>query len=155
MNIVPYLYIKPQHQFLNFLNSQDPLENAISKYKNHLSIILIKKHMEGENSSFVFETVTKQKTDKIVTNLNIRKAVQSDDIPSKLVKEFGYFFPKYIATSISSCIAECTFVNAFKKTEVQPIYKRDGITEKSNYRPIRDVSNVSKTHKRCIYEQKY
>ena len=57
--------------------------DATSKYENHPSIILIKKHMEGVNSSFVFETFTKE---KIVTNLNIRKAVQSNDIPTKLVK---------------------------------------------------------------------
>ena len=42
--------------------------------------------MEGVNSSFVFETFTKEKIEKLVTNLNVRKAVQSNDIPTKLVK---------------------------------------------------------------------
>ena len=60
--------------------------DATSKYENHPSIISIKKHMEGVNSSFAFETFTKGKIEKLVTNLNIRKAVQSNDIPSKLVK---------------------------------------------------------------------
>ena len=60
--------------------------DATSKYENHPSIILIKKHTEGVNSSFVFETFTKEKIEKLVTNLNIRKAVQSNDIPTKLVK---------------------------------------------------------------------
>ena len=70
--------------------------------------------MEGVNSSFAFETFTKGKIEKLVTNLNIRKAVQSNDIPSKLVKQFGYLFSKYIVTNIN----RGTFVNAFKKTEV-------------------------------------
>ena len=87
VNIVPNLGIKTQHEFSNTNhNSQDPIENAICKYENHSSIILIKKHMEGANSSFVFETVTKEKIEKLVTNLSIRKAVQSNDIPTKLVK---------------------------------------------------------------------
>ena len=87
VNIVPNLGIKTQHEFSNTNhNSQDPIENAICKYENHSSIILIKKHMEGANSSFVFETVTKEKLEKLVTNLSIRKAVQSNDIPTKLVK---------------------------------------------------------------------
>ena len=87
VNIVPNLGIKTQHEFSNTNhNSQDPIENAICKYENHSSIILIKKHMEGANSSFGFETVTKEKLEKLVTNLNIRKAVQSNDIPTKLVK---------------------------------------------------------------------
>ena len=60
--------------------------DATSKYENRPSIILIKKHMEGVNSSFVFETFTKEEIEKLVTNLNIRKAVQSNDIPTKLVK---------------------------------------------------------------------
>ena len=55
--------------------------------------------MEGANSSFVFETVTKQKIEKLITNLNIRKVAQSNDIPSKLVKEFGYLLSKYIVAS--------------------------------------------------------
>ena len=67
-------------------NSQDPIVGAISKYENHPSIILIKEHMEGANSSFVFEAVTKEKNEKPVTNQNIRKTVQSNDIPTKLVK---------------------------------------------------------------------
>ena len=74
--------------------------------------------MEGANSSFVFETDTKENIEKLITNLNIRKAVQSNDIPTKLVKEFGYLFSKYIATSINRCITGGTFVNAFKKAEV-------------------------------------
>ena len=69
MNIVPNLGIKAQHEFLNTTdNSQYPIECAISKYKNHTSIILIKKHMQGANSSFVFETVTKEKIEKLITN---------------------------------------------------------------------------------------
>ena len=86
--------------------------------------------MQGANSSFVFETVTKEKIEKLITNLNIRKAVQSNDIPTKLVKEFGYLFSKYIVTGINRCITGGTFVDAFTKAEVRPIYKKDGRTEK-------------------------
>ena len=69
MNIVPNLGIKAQHEFLNTTdNSQDPIACAISKYKNHTSSILIKKPMQGANSSFVFETVTKEKIEKLITN---------------------------------------------------------------------------------------
>ena len=116
MNIVPNLGIKTQHEFLNTTdNSQDPIENAICKYENHPSVILIKKHMQAANFSFVFETVTKEKIEKLITNLNFRKGVQSNDIPAKLLKEFGYLFSKYITTSIKKCIIVGTFVNAFKK----------------------------------------
>ena len=101
MNIVPNLGIKTHHEFSNTNdNSQDPIENAICKYENHPSVILIKKHMEGTNSSFVFETVTEEKMEKPITNLNIRKVVQSNYIYTKLLKEHDYFFSKYITTSM-------------------------------------------------------
>ena len=116
MNIIPNLDIKTQHKFLNTTdNSQDSIENAICEYESHPSLILIKKHMEDANFSFVFETATKEKIEKLTTNLNFRKGVQSNDIPAKLLKEFGYLFFKYITTSIKRCIIVGTFVNAFKK----------------------------------------
>ena len=44
---------------------------------------------------------------------------------------------------------------ALKKAKVQPLYKKDGKTEKSNYRPIRVLSNVSKIYERCLHDQIY
>ena len=43
----------------------------------------------------------------------------------------------------------------FKKAKVRPIYKKDGRTDKYNYRPISILSNVSKIYERCICEQMY
>ena len=92
----------------------------------------------------LFKIVTKEKIEKLMTNLNIKKAFQSNDILAKLVKEFGYLIFKYIAKTINKCITG-TF------TEVRLIYKKDGETEKSNYRPISVLSNVSKSYERCKF----
>ena len=43
----------------------------------------------------------------------------------------------------------------FKKAEVRPLYKKDGRKEKSNYRPVSILSNVSKVYERCLYDQIY
>ena len=48
--------------------------------------------MKGTNSSFSFQTVTKENTAKLTTNIDNKKAAQSIDIPSKLFKEFGCLF---------------------------------------------------------------
>ena len=156
MNIVPNLGTRTQHELLETTdNSQDLIQNAICKYENHQSIILIMKNMEEVNYSFASETVTKEKIEKLVANLNITKAVQSNHIPKKLVKEFGHLFSKYIVTSINTWIAESTFVNAFQKTKVRPIYKQEGRTEKSKYRLIKALSEISKIYGKCIYKQIY
>ena len=69
--------------------------------------------MEGANSSFAFETFSKEKIEKLVTSLSSRKAVQSNDIPTTLVKVLHDLFSKYIATRINRFIVESTFVNDF------------------------------------------
>ena len=46
-------------------------------------------------------------------------------------------------------------VDAFKKSEIRPLYKKGGRTEKSNYRPLSVLSNVSKIYERCLYDQIY
>ena len=84
----PNLGINAEHDFLNTTNiSHNPIENAISKYENHLSIIAVKEHMKGTNSSFTFKTATKENTSKLITNLDNRKAVQSI---TKLSNILGY-----------------------------------------------------------------
>ena len=113
------------------------------------------KTMKVTNSSFSFQTVTKESTGKLTADLDNKKTVQSIDIPTKLIEEFGCLFPSFIASNISKCINEGTNVDAFKKVEVRPPYKKVGRTEKSNYRFIRVLSNVSKIYERCLYYQIY
>ena len=55
VNTVLNLGINTEHDFLNTTNiSHNPIENAVYKYENHPSVIAIKKHMKGTNSSFSF-----------------------------------------------------------------------------------------------------
>ena len=55
VNIVPNLGINTEHDFLNTTNtSHNSVENAIYKYENHPSVIVIKKHMKGTSCYFPF-----------------------------------------------------------------------------------------------------
>ena len=98
--------------------SQNPIKNAIDKYKNHPVLIAVYKHMKVTSSSFSFQNVTTEKTAKLITNLDNKKVVQSTDIPTKLVKDFGCLFSSFLAFNVSKCINEATNVDAFKKAEV-------------------------------------
>ena len=58
VNIVPNLGINIDHSFsINTKNENDPIEKAIAKYKNHPSIISIRKFMENSDSSFSFQRI--------------------------------------------------------------------------------------------------
>ena len=75
VNIVTNLGRNTEHDFLNTTNfSHNPIENAVYKYENHPSAIAIKKYMKGTNSSFSFQTVTKENIAKLITNLDIKKS---------------------------------------------------------------------------------
>ena len=103
VKIVPILGINTEHEFLNTTKiSHNPIENAIYKYENHPSVIAIKNHMKGTNSTFSFQSVTKENTTKLITNLDNK--LKSMDIPTKLVKEFSYLFSSFIASNLIKCI---------------------------------------------------
>ena len=101
-----------------------------------------------------FPFVTKKKnTAKLITNLDNKKAVQSMDMPTKLVQEFDCLFSIFIASNVNKCINQGICVDTFKKAEIRPLHKKNGRTEKSNYRSISVLSNVSKIYERCLYDQ--
>ena len=158
VNMVPSMGITNNHIFLRNTNtSDDPLDKIIDKYKNHPSITCINKHMTNSELSFTFEPVfvTKNQVSNLIKHLKDRKAVQSTDIPTKLIKEFCDCFSEFIYKSINHSITEGSFIVDFKVAEVRPLYKNNGRAHKLNYRPISILSNVSKIYERCLYSQLY
>ena len=148
--------ITNNHIFLSNTNtSNDPLDKIINKYKNHTSITCIDKHMTNSELSFTFQPVTKNLISNLIKHLNDKKAVQSTDIPTKLIKEFCDFFSEFIYKSINHCITEGSFIAEFQVAEFRPLYKNNGRADKSNYRPISILSNVSKIYERFLFSQLY
>ena len=105
--MVPSMGITNNHIFLSNTNtSDDALDKIIDKYKNHPSITCINKHMAISELSFTFQPVTKNQISNLIKHLNGKKAVQSTNIPTKLMKEFCDFFSDFIYKSINHCITE-------------------------------------------------
>ena len=69
LNILKYEYLS-----VNSVNSEDPLENLVIKYKNHLSIRAILDR--SLNTSFSLKTVSKKNIEKDILKLNVAKASQ-------------------------------------------------------------------------------
>ena len=57
--------------------------------------------------------------------------------------------------NINTCLTEGTFCNDFKKAVVHPIYRKECKTEKSNYRTIIFLQNLSKIYERLLYDEMY
>ena len=154
VNIVPNLGIEIDQQYLsNVSKISDPVEKAIKKYQKHPSISIINKIVSSvENeASFSFTCVTADDISKEIKRLDIKKATQDSDIPTKVIKQFRNLFIDFLHKNINSCLTEGTF----KKAVVHPIHKKECKTEKSNYRPISILANLSKIYERLLYDQMY
>ena len=154
VNILPNLSINTNHSFfINTGNENDPIAKAIAKYKSHPSIISIKRFLENSDSSF--QHVPKDKIIKTIKKLDPQKVIQSNDIPTKLIKSFSGFFSDYFYINLNKCMKDGKYVEDFEKAVVRPLYKKDGRKEKSNYRPVSVLSNISKVYERCLYDEIY
>ena len=76
-------------------NINDQLLQAIVRYRNHPSIVAIKKFCSSK-SHFSFKNVQKEESLKELNNLNINKATQNTDIPTKIIKENSEIFGDFI-----------------------------------------------------------
>ena len=72
--VVKFNIRKYEDLSVNSANSEDPLENLITKYKNHPSIRAIID--ESSKTSFSLKTISKKDIEKEILNVNVAKAPQ-------------------------------------------------------------------------------
>ena len=79
-------------------------EKVIAHIFNNFFVNIVPNVGKGTNSSFSFQTVTKENTGKLKTNLNNKKVAQWMNNPTKLVKEFGGLFSSFISSNVNKRI---------------------------------------------------
>ena len=136
----------------DFIATDDPVTNAVNKFKNHSSIIMIKKQ-EKNDQSFSFGPVTYDDILKIVNTLDTAKASKQSDIPTKILKQNSDYSAEYFYENIYQCISKSIFPPDLKLADVTPVYKKKLKNSKDNYRPVTILPNISKIYERCIYDQ--
>ena len=125
------------------------LENSLSKivkaFKNFESIKKIKEPQQGaENSSFSFKVISEQEVKNAIKYLPTSKSTISGDIPTKSLKQYAQVYSKTLADIFNESIKLGKFPDILKKAEVKPLYKKDDMNDKQNYRPVSTLSNLSK-----------
>ena len=107
----------------------------------------------GSNNTFTFSHVTMNDVLKELRSINIRKTTGCDLIPGKLIKEGADFLCKPVLSLIYKCIDTCTFPNALKLADVVPIFKKNDMLNKMNYRPISILPCISKIFEKFLILQ--
>ena len=133
-------------------NINDPLLKAIVRYRNHPSIVAIRKFCNSK-SHFSFKNVQKEEIFKELNNLNINKATQNTDIPRKIIKENSDIFGDFIFSNFNCCINTSSYPSLLKRPDITPVHKKDSKSEKNNYRPVSILSNISKVYERIMFKQ--
>ena len=154
VNIVPNLKIPTNHNHnTDFQKTDDPVLNAISKYKHHSSIVMIKSKIDPEKR-FSFSPVQYEDILMKTKNLNVSKASQQSDIPTKILPDNSEYFSSYFHENLNYCLEQSLlFPHDLKLADVAPVYKKKSKACKDNYRPVSILSNISKVYERCIYDQ--
>ena len=124
------------------------IRQAIEKYQNYPSIKVIRENIDTTNN-FPFELINLECISKIINNLDTSKATQQGDIPTKIIKDNEDLFSYFISASFNNAVNP----NELKQADIKPIYKKESINEKENYRPVSILPNLSKIFERCMYDQ--
>ena len=152
-NIVKEFKIKVKEDLLCDVSEiNDPVESAIQKYKNPPTIQVIKETFDS-NKTFSFDLVSSDTFFKEILSLDTKKATHSIDKPTKIVKENVNLFPIFVSNPFNESVLSFKFLPELKLADVKPLHKKKSRLEKTNYRPVSLLPNISKVFERCLHRE--
>ena len=152
-NIVKELNIKVKEGLLcDVSDINDLVERAIQKYKNHPSIQMIKETFDS-SKTFSFDLVSSDTIFKEILSLDTKKATHSNDVPTKMVKANADLFSIFASNAFNESVVSCKFLSVLKLADVKPVHTKASRLEKTNYRSVSLLPNISKSFERCMHRQ--
>ena len=110
---------------------------------------------EKAEPKFSFHFVTLKETLKEVALLSDKKSSQVSDIPVKIIKENRDLIAYFILHNFNNALSSSEYPASLKYANITPIFKKDDKTDKTNYRPISILPNLSKIYERFMQNQMY
>ena len=77
-----------------------------------------------KNNKFSFEPITADDISQQIKRLDINKATQESDIPTKLVKRFDNLIVDYLQENLNKCLKKGAFPKDFRKAVIRPTHKK-------------------------------
>ena len=103
--------------------------------------------------TFSFHEIRETKTLEIIEKLPKNTATVFKDIPMRIIKDAAHVYSHRLTIIFNNCIKNSKFPDILKYADFTPVFKKADTTDKSNYRPISTLSNVSKIFVKLIYSQ--
>ena len=137
---------------LDYINDLLITKRIIKKYKNRPSIKAIQDTFPVKKE-FKIEEAKVEQINKILRNINSRKATGPDKIPPKIVKMAANIIDSHLTNIINSDLKRNAFSDSAKVAAIRPIFKGNGErTEIKNYRPVSILNCFPKVYERFIHE---
>ena len=126
--------------------------DAIKNFSQHSSILKIK---ENTNyfACFSFHTVSKEDLLYQLNSLDPTKATQKSDIPMNIIKKNYDIFSEFLFENFNNIILTSLFSEQLKYADIKPIFKKDSLNDKRDYRLVSILSNISQIHEQLLYKQ--
>ena len=123
----------------------------IRKYQTHPSILNIKSKNTVKNT-FDIPAATSGQINKIIKELNAKKATGPDKIPPKIVRLSANIIDSHLTNIINSDLLKDSFSEDAKTASVRPIFKKKERDKIENYRPVSILNCFSKIYEKFLLE---
>ena len=106
-----------------------------------------------DNFTFSFNFISHDNIVKEFNKLKSKKASQKTDIPiGKIVKENIDVISHFVYHNFNNSLSCSFFPTGMRYADIAPNHKRDDKTNKTNYRLISILPNLSKVYERLMYD---
>ena len=116
------------------------------------SIINIKNHIDLPSTRFDIPAAKIEDINKIIKNINPKKATGPDKIPPKIVR-LSANIDSHLMNIINNDFSNNSFSNEAKVAIVQPIYKKKSRDQIENYRPVSMLSYFSIVYEKFLLQK--
>ena len=136
-----------EHSHSNLQNT-DLILGTVNSYEKLPSIEKIKNR--SCNLMLSFRKTDSNEVGKIIDNLDIKKACQHCNILTKIIKLNEHIITPFVSENFNSCVDKGEFPDDLRHANIVPFYKKKSKTNKTNYMPVKILSNFSKLYEKLM-----
>ena len=136
------MIIRENSYLIDKIELSDPVNKAITKYKNHPSILLIKDKIRNP-APFSLKESSLSDIEKELRNLKT-----FGNILSKILRANKESCSETLAELFNNTLLTSSFPTELKVADVSPVFKKDDLLKTKNYRPVSVLPVVSKIFER-------
>ncbi len=129
------------------------IAEIIETYKGHPNFIKIENKYSG--NVFTLKQVSVNNIEKLLSNMNPRKATVFDQLPPKLLRIVGSAIAPSMRALVNNTILCAQFPTDLKCAELSPVFKKENVLDETKYRPIRictsKVMECVENNQMCTY----